>query len=97
MLANLRKWLILLFTLISILLGLWICVENTLPAQLTLLGYSLPSQPLGLLIIVTFAVGTLTGVLGNVVTTSWLLYKLRRMQKRLNDIDSHRIDSNRHY
>jgi uncharacterized integral membrane protein len=88
MLASLRKWLIFIFILASLLLGLWLCAENTTPVQFILFGYPLEAQPLGLLVIATFSAGILVGLLGNVLTTSWLVFRVKRLQKRLTIMEN---------
>jgi uncharacterized integral membrane protein len=88
MLASLRKWFIFIFILVSLLLGSWLCAENTAPVQLVLFGYLLEAQPLGLLVIATFSAGVIVGLLGNVLTISWLLFRLKRLQKRLTIMEN---------
>lgn len=83
MLKKIRGWLSVLFIFISMLLGFWVYAENTNPVELTLFGLALQAQPLGLLIIITFASGILLGLFCNVLATSWMIFKMKRLQKQL--------------
>ena len=67
----------------SLLVGFWVYEENTTPVALTLFGFALDQQPLGLLVIITFVSGIVLGLLCNVLATSWMLFKIKQLQKNL--------------
>jgi len=83
MVGRLRKALLLLVILVSLVLGLWPCADNTEPVALVLYGFRIEPQPLGLLVVATFGCGVIAGLLGNLLATSWLVFRLKRLQKRL--------------
>ncbi len=87
MLKKIRRWFSVLFVLASMLVGFWVYAENTSPVALTLFGFTLESQPLGLLVIATFTVGILLGLFCNVLVTSWMIFKLKRLQKPLRGFE----------
>jgi uncharacterized integral membrane protein len=83
LLKKIRRWLAFLFIIASMLLGFWVYVENSSPVSLTLFGFALEQQPLGLLVIITFVSGVALGLFCNVLATSWMIFKMKRMQKQL--------------
>jgi len=65
------------------LMGFWVYAENANPVELTLFGFTLEQEPLGLLIIATFAVGIVLGLFCNIFVTSWMMFKMKRLQKQI--------------
>lgn len=87
MLKKIRRWLSLLLIVASMLLGFWVYEENTSPVGLTLFGFVLEQHPLGLLVIITFVSGIALGLFCNVLATSWMIFKMKRLQKRLQHFE----------
>ena len=87
MLKKIRRWTSLVFILVSMLLGFWVYAENTSAVELTLFGFTLEQQPLGLLIIATFATGIVLGLFCNIFVTSWMMFKMKRLQKQLQSLE----------
>lgn len=83
MLKKIRRWFFLLFILASMLLGFWVYAENSNPVELTLFGFTWEQQPLGLIIIAAFASGIILGLFCNLFVTSWILFKMKRLEKKL--------------
>lgn len=83
MLKKVRSVLWLLFFLAALFLGAWVVVDNNYLVDFNLFGFLISRQTLGLLVLASFAVGLLTGLLGSVLITSWMAIKLNRLQKRL--------------
>ena len=82
MLKKIRRWFILLFIIASMLVGFWVYADNANPVALSLFGFSWEPQPLGLIIIATFTSGVVLGLICNVFVTSWLLFKMKRLEKQ---------------
>jgi len=74
------------------LVGFWVYIENTNPVELTLFGLVLDRQPLGLLIIITFASGILLGLFCNVLATSWMIFKMKNLQKKLQHFEIRNLE-----
>jgi len=87
MLKKVRRWFSALFVLASMLVGFWVYAENPNAVGLTLFGFPLGPQPLGLLVIATFVVGVVLGLFCNILMTSWMVFKLKRLQKQLRDLE----------
>jgi len=83
MLKKIRRWFFLLFILASMLLGFWVYAENSNTVELTLFGFIWEQQPLGLIIIAAFSSGIILGLFCNVFVTSWILFKMKRLEKQL--------------
>jgi uncharacterized integral membrane protein len=65
------------------LIGFWIYVENPAPVEFTLFGFVLDQRPLGLLVVTTFTLGILLGLFCNVLATSWMIFKMKQLQKQI--------------
>jgi uncharacterized integral membrane protein len=94
LLKKIRKWLSVLFIFASMLVGFWIYAENTYPVEVMLFGFPLQAQPLGLVIIVIFTSGIVLGLFCNVLVTSWMVFKMKRLQKQLQRFEPHNLEKN---
>lgn len=83
MLKKITSLLWLLFVLAAVFLGAWVVVDNDSLVVFNLFGFVLPQQTLGLLVLVAFSAGLLLGLFANVLITSWMVFKLARLQKRV--------------
>lgn len=83
MLKKIRSVLWLLLFLAIMFLGAWIAVDNNQLVDFTFFGFLVNQQTLGVLVVISFALGLSVGLLGNVLLTSWMAIRLNRLQKRL--------------
>src|SRR5690606_18042007 len=83
MLKKIRNVLWLVFFLAIVFLGAWIAVDNSQQVDFIFFGILFSRQALGMLVVGSFVAGVLLGVLGNALLMSWMLIRLKRLQKRL--------------
>ena len=91
MLKKIRNVLWLLLILAALFCGAWVVVDNNSLVDFNLFGLLVSRQSLGLLVLATFSVGLVVGLLCNILVTSWMVIKLKRLQKRLNKQESKNI------
>ncbi|MBU3071650.1 LapA family protein [Aestuariicella sp. G3-2] len=85
--AFVKKIVLLLILLAGLVVGVWFSTDNTQMVTVSLLGFSAPAMPLGLLICGVFALGTGLGYLVSLLPVLSLKNHNLSLKRKLNRRD----------
>jgi uncharacterized membrane protein YciS (DUF1049 family) len=72
------------FILLSGFLGYWVAQENETVVTFVLLGIELPEFTVGAVAVGSFAAGILLGLSASSLMLTWLLFRIRRLQGKVD-------------